>query len=473
MSPSPEVPKRLLFIQTSVPTVELYVISGSNDIVARGVGSLQEKLTPGIYKLRLRVGDTVADRIFELPPGQEAFTLPISAMPQIPMTTPVPLAGPGQAAPASADVAHTWSKAVHVAHGAGSRLFFFVAAPPSGSMAIAPATLTLRTFDGVQIASLAQGSSAQGCLGCSVELNPGGYVLRVERGMRSAIEQAVYTCAGWQTQVFLQVAQWSEQNVVDLSGCSVLMSRIERGFLPGSQEFLWIEAARKSLDSGRVAMAPGMIQNMLYGKFDDPMLGIYGAHLLVARNEPADLPTVVKNLTGLIGPHPDVTSLYFYFNKPLAAALTYPYPPMLTSSWALIVQHSAENPGVVPSGSFSARIAGSLWPTGTWLGWKAADPKTVDAAPTAEPADWNFLWKVVRAGAVKIANADLTPVERSLMSYMSQRGKQATLLPSKVIPESLAPGHVSEDTPQTITSATGIPYSVILDAAASLSKKLK
>ena len=377
MSNSPETSKRSLSIDAGVPTAEIFITDGYNTVVARGVQSIRQELPVGIYKVRFRVGNTVADTLFELPIGEGTFTPP--DLLEVPMMSPVPLCAPGNAAQSFASsIASTWSTTVHVGHGKGSRVFLFVGAPADSSLPIAPATVTLRTFAGTEIASLAQGASDQGCFGCTIELDPGGYILRVECGDSPAVEQAVYTVWGFQTQVFLPVLQGKQASIPDLSACAMFMPPLRFGFRPDWQSFRWAEAARRTLASGRMGVTPAqqlrgmqvidpndpMIEDILAGKFLSPMLGIYGAHLMAAQNNESCndvIREVVTNLNKMVGDLPDITSLLLYLDDPLASTLTFPFPPMLAASWALIVRHSVGLPNLVPAGSFSANIAGSLW----------------------------------------------------------------------------------------------------------------
>jgi hypothetical protein len=489
MSSSPDTSKRSLLINTGVPTAEIFVIDGENTVVARGVQSLQQELPVGIYKVRLRIGNTVADGLFELPAGEGTYTP--NDLPAVPLSSPIPLdASANLSASSTASIAAAWSTTVHVPHGNGSGIFIFVDAPGDSSPPIAADTVTLRTFQGAEIASLAQGVSGQGCFGCSISLDPGGYILRVTRGDSPAIEQALYAVSGLQTQIFLPVLQSKQASIPDLSAGGMLMSPLLSGFRPDSQSFRWAEAARRTLASGRMGVTPAqqlrgmaavgpndpMIEGMLEGKFLSPMLGIYGGHLMAAQNNPQYndvIWEVVTNLKKLVGDLPDVTSLLLYLNDPEKASLSYPFPPMLAASWGLIVQHSLELPSLVPAGSLSANIAGSLWGSGAWLEWKATEAQTIEPASSAADIDWELLGQVSGGAASGIPRIDLNPVERAVMSYLAVSARQVSLKSKLALSSAATPDAVKQVTPQRIATATGIPYSVLLDAAASLTKKFK
>ncbi len=514
MSPSPENPKRRLRIDAIFPTVEIFVIDGANNVVARGVQTLSAELPLGIYKIRYQVGARVVDTMDELPPGQGDHW---ALVPELTVTTPVPLlptSTGGQ--PTSAETAMAWSKEVHVSHGRGSRIFVFVNARTTTPASNGVSDLTIRTFGGEKITPLSQ--SKDGCLGCTIELDPGNYLLRVAGPGSSSIEQSIYAADGWQTQVFVPVAQSDDQAIPDLSESAVLMAPIELGFQPDLQTLRWIEAARQSLASGRGAAAPvkalklgveqaagiqklavdeSTLREILRAKFLNPMLGIYGAHLMALKPKPnLDLlREVVGNLQKLVGEHPDVTSLLLYLKDERAAQLTYPQPPMLRSSWSLIVRNSTKL-GIVPARSYSAQIAGNLWGSGACLAWTAPVAETLASAAQSDPVDWKALAKFASNAVNPPSIPEMTPVERTLYTYLAQTGAGVSLAKSIAsdidrtrtfgavwplirrfvvrsgLEKATRETAVESISPDWITNATGIPYPAINEAAASLSQKL-
>ncbi len=497
-------PTRPLTIDVDVPTVEIFILDSNSIIVARGIGSVYATLPTGLYKVRYRLGNTVADGVFELPAGEGAFTPP--QLPALPLLTPVPMVSPNgqnlQPSAPSADLAMMWSRTTHVSAGAGSSLFVFVDAPAispdqPGSPGIAPDAVTVNTFDGVVVASLAQGAAQRGCHGCTIAIEPGGYVLNVARGDRATVSQALYCAPGWQTEVFLPVVQdAAKNNTVDPSAASILMSPIQLGFRADSKSMLWAEAARKTLASGRANVTPvtalrnissinaddPMIEEMLYGKFLNPMLGIYGAHLMAipgSQDNRDVLIEVVPNLRKLLGDVPDVMALVLYLGGSDAAGLRFPNPPMLASSWSMIVRASVDTPEIVPVDSASARIAGSLWGSGAWLGWKASESQDSEApeSPMAN-VDWNLLLQAANPASAQLSQViAMTPVERTLMFYVSANTNHYSLFPNSL--QSVERGLNDTDTTAmnkmmaAMSPATGIPSSVLRMAALTLSRKLK
>src|SRR4029453_10538173 len=116
------------------------------------------------------------------------------------------------------------------------------------------------------------------------------------------------------------------------------MASSKQGFNAGSRDLQLTEIARLGLSGRRNAVAPEE-QEMLYGKFVNPMLGILGAHLVVLgesfqRNQ---LELIVNNLRTLVGTHPDVEILAASFlNGTARHVASFDVPPMLTNSWKLL-----------------------------------------------------------------------------------------------------------------------------------------
>lgn len=288
--------KRTLVAHTDVPTAEIVVIDNNEFIVARGVGTLSADLAPGIYQLRYRIGEKVVDRIIALRPGDGEMRV---EPPQLPIETPAPLPSTSPDTSEWSSLVEARSRLVDVSYGTGSRLFVFI--NPTATSDFLD-RLTLCTSDGSEITSLSAARSTDGCFALNLDVDPGSYLIRVKDGSEPAIEQTVVACAGWQTQLFFQPFIAGELSAVDLSQCAVLMRSIENGLAITSDDFRWTEAARQSLANRRGSAAPidrlkmrmgeaeeirrstvddTTQQRMLRAKFGNPMLGIYGAHLLL------------------------------------------------------------------------------------------------------------------------------------------------------------------------------------------------
>jgi hypothetical protein len=332
------------------------------------------------------------------------------------------------------------SHRVHVNAGHGSAIFVFAgrwsapggagageasqfsasgSALPGAESAVSPATrhpafgLSLRTVEGEPVANLKARSAAELGSGrdpwaaCNVQVDPGVYRLRLQLPTRDSLEQVIVAAPGWQTEIFLQPRLYrspsgeTESERADLAGASILYSRFNPddpagslAFAPDDPDFgpslRLLELARLGLISGRNVLSRD-ITEMLWAKWQNPMLGIVGAHLLLLSPEPDRelLGIVVNNLRYGIWPgfrHPDVEALALRLE---AAASDYAFatPPMLRSSWSLVIDASIAAASLVPEGSLAFDVATRVWGNSPWLLWRNPPPGRRPATPVDEYAD--------------------------------------------------------------------------------------
>jgi hypothetical protein len=184
----------------------------------------------------------------------------------------------------------------------------------------------------------------------------------------------VVTAPEWQTQVFTLADDfWSGKDRVrraSLNSAAVFMTREGAGFHANSEQARLTELARQGLATSRSVVRPGDLHDMLWAKYRNPMLAIYGAHLMLLE-PPVNhelLKTVIHNLENLVGPHPDVLALQLW---PAAStpppSLHFPTPPMLRSSWELVSRGTRRRMSLVPADSISNRVADELLSSRPWL----------------------------------------------------------------------------------------------------------
>ncbi len=228
---------------------------------------------------------------------------------------------------------------------------------------------------------------------CNISVNPGFYRLSLDIGDEETLEMNIVASPGWQTQVFLLQRDYGKKRggrKADLANASIFLARLGEGFngsrsqlYPDTQNFRMAEIARQGLINERSVLSDKTIEYMLNEKFSSPMLGIYGAHLLLMADskETNTIEMVVKNLRRVLGPaHPDVEALA------LRAGTSTPFVfselPMLRKSWAYVLNASTENPGLVPEDSFACKATQQLWSEGPWLIWGKSKNSSNDLAQT-------------------------------------------------------------------------------------------
>lgn len=373
LSSRSDIRKRLT-VQAPDPATEIFVVNGQFRRIASAMGSLSIDVPEGIYKIRFRSGSEQQDQLVDVSGEHEEVIVrgaPLN------FKSAAPLSNTSSKGEFHLAIAADQSRKVHFHAGRGSQLFLFTrdliadaASPPWEGV-------SLHNLDGERVADFANGicipEKKYGAL--NMEVDPGTYRLRVETGKLGTIEMFLVAVPGWQTQIFLLATDFyvGKEHVrrAGLKKASVLMSHAGAGFNPGNDHVRLAELARQGLESGRNIMKSADLKRMLSEKFEDPMLGIYGAHLLLRARRPdhALLDIVAGNLTRMIGPHPDVLALKLRKRgkSKKTPAISFPSPPMLQNSWRLIVRQSLERVATVPPGSPAERFADNLLSSSPWL----------------------------------------------------------------------------------------------------------
>jgi hypothetical protein len=214
---------------------------------------------------------------------------------------------------------------------------------------------------------------------------PGGYGLRTQRN-GAEVEQSVWVASGWQTLVFLPMTP----SGVSPSRGSIVMVPLDETWNPlltqpagqASELALW------GLRESRSVVPPNLLDLLLHGKFDDPMLGLLGAHsLLLERHiDFTRFDVVIDNCSGLLPGSPDVAALRAMgeearrrsASEPSGLALPTPvpptpvtWPPMLIAGYTALVRLDVETGGVVLArGSRAHAVAERLSTSGVWTVWR-------------------------------------------------------------------------------------------------------
>jgi hypothetical protein len=406
---APPAPKARLTVTTADPAAEIFVIDGQLNLVERDRGSLGRDLEPGLYKVKVRVGGVTEERHVALEPGGAVEV----AFKHLAFASPVPLDQTAKTHEYHIDAAVRCGGAApaDVGRGSGSAIFVFArrftnpwerrpdkvpAAPAhparglslrdgAGAMVVdvsAPAT------SANNMADAAGNPSIDPWAACNVSVAPGPYRLRLDTP-GGTLEQTVMASRGWQTQVFLTQKNYGafggagpEERFANLPGASVMLARLGEGFHPESDQRRLEELARQALAKRRDPLPDQVVERILQGKFENPMLGLYGAHLLLMRKRPAvpkrqlqqDLDVIVRNLRELLGhdaAHPDVEALALLKGGSGRGQYRFETPPMLRRSWSLVLDASAGRPDIVPQGSPASTVGHRLWAEAPWLIWRS------------------------------------------------------------------------------------------------------
>jgi hypothetical protein len=385
---------------------EIAVVDANLQTVASGPGYVRAQLRPGIYKITYRAGAAMTESFQLVRPGSDPIHV---AGPDLPFPSAAPLAGIGTIREYHQAAAAQWSRPPGRPFGASSLFVFVRDFTPPG---FTPPTSTespaagLRLYDdaGNLVHDLGEASNVRAqpgedpCAGRAFALPPGAYRLQVDAGPLGPLQQLVWVADGWQTQVFAMRRAYEVRGAgvlrADLANASIMMR--EGGFSATDDHGRLADLARIGLANRRAVLSPqGLrdIAQMVNLKGYDPMLGIYAGHLMLASDDPdrALLGVMIKNLTDLVGRHPDVDALRLAITDPAPPDLSFLLPPMLQHSWQIVVDRSAKAPGLVPATSLSARIAKDLWGDSAWLLWRKERPQGAtdfEHHPFAEDAEF-------------------------------------------------------------------------------------
>jgi len=461
LRPNPVRPDTVrLEVRGHEPQTQITLINSALQPIASEQDLLIRDLPPGLYKLRFQVGALTHElyQALEL----ENPVVRVQA-PRAEFDSPAPLEGTRQVIPAHSSAAQERSRIVDVRHGSGGRLFIFVRdwnAPGSEH----PGTgLTLHDLTGQQLVDLSNAgtwekSDGNSWTACNIELMPGSYRLRVDAGQEGVFEQSIVVCERWQTQVFLLRREYGLQGQrvwrADLADAAIFIKFPQEGFQADDPVARTEELARLALRQRQPYLPRRQLEERPGRGFDDPMLGLYAAHSLLVGHatgqqlSPAQLRTldpIVDRLSRIIPDHPDVDALRLWLGKSPAASFRgrYAQPPMFLSSWSLIVEKTAEEPSIVPAGSWAARFSRDLWGHGPWLIWQQ-DAAT--ASPQPSPPESEF-----------------DEVEQALLA--SLRKRQSSPDPKQLLPDSVSI--------PPLVRHLGLPWTVIEAAIAGLRQKLR
>ena len=303
MSASRNTHKKVrLIADASEPGTEIFVIDGGFNRVGKGLDTLDMELSPGLYKVKFKRGSLVSEVDTTLFP--QSGVVEVHA-PDMPFYSPAPLHGTSTSHEYHQDEAKRLSLEVHKQLGRNSQLFVFVRDIQPGGRGNPALGLSLHDLRGhmlvdfSKVVTRCRGDQAGDIAlwaGCNIELDPGEYRLRVNTEEEGRLEQILVLSPGWQTQLFL-TRNWNwhwqkdkslhrpseKKQWLSLSKSTILMARMGEGFdaFRNKKNLALTELTRQGLTSGRTVVRAADLQRMLNEKFQNPMLGIYGLHILL------------------------------------------------------------------------------------------------------------------------------------------------------------------------------------------------
>jgi hypothetical protein len=491
MSASNPDPRLNLEVRCADSATEVFVIDGQFNLRDRGIGHLKTLLEPGIYKVKVRAGFETREHPIVLRDHDESIDIP-----PFDFVSPAPLDGTSKTHEFHIQAAHDESLKVHLSAGKGSAVFIF-ARDWTGDTAPVPAPtsyenpsrgLSLQDLRGNVIADLTtQGKHYDGWepwAACNIEVNPGCYLLSLKTPADETLNQVIVAAPGWQTQVFLLQREYEEgadKKRADVQGAAILMAPSGQGFDPASESLRLAELARVGLLNGRRVLSDD-VRKMLNKKFQNPMLGIFGAHLLLLDPEPDLnlLNVVVTNLRALVsGNHPDVEALALKLDP--SSGNAFDTPPMLRKSWTMIVGATAKRADLIRDGSIAEEIGTHLWGSHPWLIWMkekdcVVEKQVARAAGVASEALQSALSNIEAILQSRLVQpdkkTDSPPAALAEMKSGWVQSEPASLSATEKVSEGSGGVEINEDKIEMLVHSMNIPRKNLEKMIASLSSHL-
>jgi len=232
------------------------------------------------------------------------------------------------------------------------------------------ANLRLLNSQGELLSDFATGDSIkddQGFLAFSARAERGLYILRHEG--EEPREVPLYVYPELNTQVFLVYNRG-----LRFETAKIFLPSINFAFSPQDRFTQVADAALTTLQQGGDFFPEDAMNKLLIGKFEDPMLGFLGAHLLLRQKslDESYLWMVIQNLKELVSSSPDFQALEIMACERLGRALPlrpFDQPPMLRPGLEAVLRLSNEYPELVPEKGLVECIATRLYVDSPWTSW--------------------------------------------------------------------------------------------------------
>jgi chaperonin GroES len=374
-------------VESQSGPLEIHLLNHHLRSVATGRGRLHTTVPPGLYMLQYRAGSVMEQEYIKVDVDQPFRRLDLN----LKFLSAAPVGGGATTHEYHAYPARSVSLSPHQRLGRGARLMVFARTlHEKGERARLPVRL-----DGLElcdetlhpIADLGRDGSRnegdlEGWSAFCADVDPGGYVLRwptasAARGGREvadSVDQSLWASANWTTIVF--IGRDPESGELTRQGASIHLARPDVGWEPYAEPRVnqALELALSGMRSGAPAVPADLLALLLHAKFENPMLGIVGAHVLARRRRatPRLFHEVLSNLERLLPGHPDVVALAFLKPRETGAntaVAAVPWPPMLYSAYRAAIARDWVGDALIPEGSVAEQAAAVLRCEGPWSCW--------------------------------------------------------------------------------------------------------
>ncbi len=365
---------------------------------ALGFGELRQRVPEGLYTLRYTAGTAQREERISVDPAETLSTIWVD----LPFPSSAPISGSSTTHEFHHYPAIDLSRQPNKQIGAGGGLMIFARTiDGDGRVPVSLEPLSLwdsRKKKLLELNDQPAQNPGEGWAGQCLLLDPGGYALQWKPSERDAngsqgekappIYQSLWVAKDWMTIVFLGYN--SARGSLERQSASIHMVRPDLGFNDYEPQINQaLELALGGLRTGNLIVPDDLLNLLLYGKFQNPMLGIIGAHALLQRRQKnwGMFDVVIGNLENLIPNDPDVIAVKLlgrHLRNDLSLTGFQPlnWPPMLYSGYKALIAHDWIEDDIIADGSPAEQAAANLLPESPWTCWLAVEAGFV---PGVEP----------------------------------------------------------------------------------------
>jgi hypothetical protein len=428
--------KHVLNVKADDEIADIAVYDGNMNVVSKGVGALTEALPAGLYRIKIRVGAETDEKLAALDRDQTV------EFDQVPFASSIPLNNTIKTHEYHVAAAQQASQVVRKQLGTGASIMVFAREwSPEGNRSSGNPAQGLSLLDPAETvlseiwkeADVRNDADRDASAGWRADVTPGSYFLRLELNDadKTVLMRPIFVSPGHQLQLFCLlgnhiVDEGGERNTIrraDLAAAAMVISPYG-SFNPDDRLARLSELACNSLSRSRGLLPQSLIDDLLADKFDNPMLGLFGAHLLL-RDRPDDthlFRVVTDNLLKMLGPdHPDLQTLWWQRQdgNPIGDGRLHVLP-MLRASWDLAVERSIKTLDVFSFGTFYSKLT-RIIPSAPWMmlmdnDWAVSDDAIDDYLKAREHAHMS---RAEAKSALKLAAFQKHYVQRA---YTAVRG---------------------------------------------------
>ena len=375
-------------VHAGSPLAEVFLIDHTFALVRRSLGDLTTVVDPGIYKVKVRLGDAEAERLVMC---DHDLVVDVSDE----LVLPKPATTRGLARPPLRDPVHRRDLGPTTPGTPEATAEVVLVTGPQEGRAAPPLARLLDDHARAVLEAKPAGGDLTSA--GAVSLKPGTYYLRRRLPSEVEVEQLVPVVSGWQTQVILLEERDAQ---TDLGGTRASMVMARTGQVGGGADLRHSEELRAALAEERKVAAHGL--DDLLERSENPLVLLFGAHLmLLARDtqkktrsrarpqapvhfDQTRFVRLVDRLSEMLGRrHPDTVALSTQLDdarldllEPVAS------PPMLWRGWQLLLEASNDVPHLVGVNLWRRTVA--VLPFRPFLVWSVDDSARAAARVEAE-----------------------------------------------------------------------------------------